>query len=523
MENKYYGYYAYLGEEGKRCFTMVMLPYQGGKFPVVIKRTPYVSGAKNKKEEDLLAECMKENEKWMKNGYAVVLQHCRGKGKSEGDCIPFVNEREDGLKLHTYIRGCEFYDGELYLWGGSYCCEVHYLTAPYPEDIKGAVLRVKDTERYNFAYRNGCFKKGLMGDWYVTELYNRLPHTEKNYTKKSFDILPLSAFSKTVFGHAAPEWDEMLKHPDKDDAYWLTPDAGGLMKDAIKDVHFPILLETALHDIFEGGVFDTWNGMTEATKARSAFLVSAYGHPDERTDSVLEFPQGRRNEYFGADYDVAWFEYLRGKRECPVELGKITYYTLFMNQWRCDEFYTATKTKTLKMGDETVSYTYNPYDAPEFPGGLSTNFGGVTFMDKPNRRFDVVTRYTEPFEEDTLVKGKMTARLTVSSDCADTCFVMRLSIEKPEGDFGLRDDITTLCHQLGEYQENTKVTLDFTFDEHAFLIQKGERLRIDIASADNNNYIRHTNQKGLFSEQTTAQPARNMVYLGESCLILPHE
>ena len=64
---------------------------------------------------------------------------------------------------------------------------------------------------------------------------------------------------------------------------------------------------------------------------------------------------------------------------------------------------------------------------------------------------------------------------------------------------------------------------DFDFDEHAFLIKKGERLRVDIASADNEHYVRHTNQKGLYSEQTTAKIARNTVCLDKSTLTLPIE
>ena len=95
--------------------------------------------------------------------------------------------------------------------------------------------------------------------------------------------------------------------------------------------------------------------------------------------------------------------------------------------------------------------------------------------------------------------------------------------KKPEGDFGLRDDITSLCHQLGDYTPNTYEYLDFTFDEHAFLIKKGERLRIDIASADAENYVRHTNNKGLYSEQTSLKIANNNVDLGNSTLTLPIE
>ena len=68
----------------------------------------------------------------------------------------------------------------------------------------------------------------------------------------------------------------------------------------------------------------------------------------------------------------------------------------------------------------------------------------------------------------------MSARLNVKSDCEDTCFYVRVSIEKEQGDYGLRDDITSLCYQLGDYKPNTVAEVDFDFDEHAFLIKKGE-------------------------------------------------
>ena len=102
-------------------------------------------------------------------------------------------------------------------------------------------------------------------------------------------------------------------------------------------------------------------------------------------------------------------------------------------------------------------------------------------------------------------------------------FYIRISIEKEQGDFGLRDDITSLCYQLGDYKPSSVTELDFNFDEHAFTIKKGERLRVDIASADNDQYVRHTNQKGLFSEQTTAKIAHNTVLLQDSYLTLPIE
>ena len=76
---------------------------------------------------------------------------------------------------------------------------------------------------------------------------------------------------------------------------------------------------------------------------------------------------------------------------------------------------------------------------------------------------------------------------------------------------------------VGDYIPGAVTELSFTFDEHAFLIPRGQRLRIDIASADHAHYVRHTNQKGLFSNQTTAKIARNTVYLQDSVLCLPTE
>ena len=166
---------------------------------------------------------------------------------------------------------------------------------------------------------------------------------------------------------------------------------------------------------------------------------------------------------------------------------------------------------------------YNPYDPPEFNGGLSRAGGGGCFQEKPNSRYDIITVYSDTFEKDVFVKGKMSAKLSVQSDCEDTCFYIRVSIVKDQGDFGLRDDITSLCFQLKEYHPGDVVSLDFEFDEHAFLIRKGEKLRVDISSADNAHYVRHTNNKGLYSEQRFARIANNTVYLQDSWLMIPTE
>ena len=63
--------------------------------------------------------------------------------------------------------------------------------------------------------------------------------------------------------------------------------------------------------------------------------------------------------------------------------------------------------------------------------------------------------------------------------------------------------------------------MDFSFDEHAFVVHAGEKLRIDISSSAFPHYVPHTNQKGLFSEQAVAVAAQNTVHLAQSWIELP--
>ena len=516
--------YAYVDAGDAKLFTAVMLPSAKGQYPTMVYRTPYVDVFEDTPEKEICDLYKTKYEAWLARGYAVVLQHCRGRGKSTGDCIPYINEQRDSRTLYAWIRTQDFYNGELFLNGASYCASVHYCASPYDGDIKGAVFGVQDPERYNICYRNGFMKKGLHGEWYVKQ-YKAKTMKEKNYTENSFEMLPLSDFTKTVFGEASMDFDTMLKSPNPSDAFWLTHGGGTDARDAVKNPPFPILFTTAFFDLYAGGVFDLWKSMDSAAKAKCALVVSPNDHGDNEADpeTGCVFPNGRRKDAFGEEYEIDWFDSIRKGTTPPFALGQVTYYTLFENKWHTDLFEGKESVQSISLGTEIAEYDYDPNDPPRFKAGLSRAFGGTVFQDAPHTKNDIVSVYTEPFEQDSCIKGQMRAELSVSSDCEDTCFYVRVSIEKAQGDLGLRDDITSLCFACGDYKVNEKVQLCFTFDEISCLVRKGERLRVDIASADAEHYVRHTNQKGLYSAQTSTKLAHNCVFLKESRLLLPIE
>ena len=520
MLNNIKSYYQYLHFNNADLFTIILLPNSSGKFPTVIFRCPYVDDFENKSEQEAINYIIDFAKEYLINGYAVVYQHCRGCGKSSGDCIPYINEKEDGLFLQDWIRKQPFYNKELYLIGGSYLSSVHLLTYPFAKDIKGAVLEIQDSSRYNCNYRNGFFKIGLHGNWYVS-MYKRKTFKNKNFNENSYKMLPLINFSKEVFNEEFIEFDNILLHPNKDDSYWKSIEGGSETINALKHANIPILLTTSWYDIYTGGIFDMWNYLDDNTKNKSSLIVHAYDHDGSNINQDIIFEKGAALEQFN-NYRVAWLNHIRNNEKLPFEIGKVNYYRLFDNKWTSEDFKNGQNSKTFILGNDIKSYVYNPKNPCVFKGGLSTNFGGGRYQNLETKE-GIITIYTEKFTNDTFVKGKMKAKLNVSSDCEDTCFYIRLSICKNEGDFGLRDDINQISNFVKDYKVNDFIDIDFNFDEHAFLVKKGERIRIDISSSAYPFYVPHTNIKGLYSLIDNYKIATNKIDLSKSTLTIYYE
>jgi len=105
--------------DGVRLYTEIYLSDEAPAGPVVFLRNPYCP-ADSSTDDGTGAF----SSAFVKRGYAVVCQHCRGTGRSEGDFIPFIHERRDGLETLAWIRKQPFYGGEIYPCGGRYMSAV---------------------------------------------------------------------------------------------------------------------------------------------------------------------------------------------------------------------------------------------------------------------------------------------------------------------------------------------------------------------------------------------------------------
>jgi len=507
--SEFYYYHEYIPVDGAELYTAVALPEKGGKFPTVIFRSPYLDFFKDMPDGAVAERLIHDQARWLREGYAVVLQHCRGRGKSTGDCIPYIYERADGLALHEWVRGQEHYNGELILCGDSYTAAVHFLVAPFAPDIKGAILMVMDTERYNANYRNGQYKIALNGNWYIGQ-YKAKSILNKNWKDENFLTLPFTNLCQIVFGEEVDVLQDIFRNPSYDSPYWQTTDGGSETRGVMNDVKIPVLLITGLYDIFTGGICDMWRAMPKAAKDICSLVIHPYDHGHTVENQIVDCPDGSMWERW-PDIDIRWADFARGEGDCPVERGKVSYYSLFGKGWCTDDFERPENSLTLPIGEGEHTYTYDPADPTPFKGGLSANFGGVTWQDAPGLRQDILTFYTPKFERDTTVLGNMEARLRVKSDAEDTAFYVRLSLEMDEGDYGLRDDITAISNFVPDYVPGDTVELSFRFDDHAFTVKAGQRIRVDVASAAFPLYVPHTNVRGLYSQVTERRVAHNTV------------
>ncbi|MBQ7650577.1 MAG: CocE/NonD family hydrolase [Victivallales bacterium] len=509
-------------------YTVVVLPGEGkGRYPTIVCRTPYASLTGNLEHFRTQHECF---------GYAYVYQHCRGTGMSQGVCVPYVNERNDGLDLLEWIRQQPFYNGEIFLEGSSYLSSVHYsYINTDPKDVKGAFLPVQDCKRYNIVYRHGFLNTGLHTSCAV-RMYKKNMEIQRDICEETWRTLPLAGVTKAIFNELDEQLEEEMLHPSPEDKYWQTPAGGSDYLDVCNRCSFPILLATSWYDLYTEGVFDMWEQLTPERRKNCAMVVTPFDHnynPFPRTEAsdVPDFENGRLREVC-PNLMFKWFDQCRGVAALDfVKKGNITYYRAFDRKWITSQFLeNAPRIRELFLTSDrrllptppaecgSITYTYNPFAPASFAGGVCNNFGGLQVQSAPNSRYDIISFMSEPIEQEIVCEGRIQVKLCCRSTAPDTCFYVRLSFVRDGIALSLRDDIDSLC-RLSDYTPGEEKRLEFTFAPHAFKLLPGDQLRLDVSSSCVPFFQVHTNRKGLQALQIGADVCRNTIVIGASKII----
>lgn len=522
------------GKDGVGIYTYAALPKAGEKRPVVVSRCPYI------RNPDRSDNTNRVDVAKLSNGvgqYITVCQHCRGRGVSEGDFRPYVDEREDGLALLEWIRQQDFCDGRILLTGGSYCATVHWAyLADRPEGVVGAALTIQTPDWYCPAFRNGMFKTGLHGGWYQGNAHAKDLTLKRDKSVKLTDF-PLIDWSRRYYGKADPVCDSFLQHPRRDDPYWSKTSterfAGATARRALDDSTIPVMMKTGFYDIYTEDVFDQWRGMSPKRRANCTLIVDAYGHggkPESwMAGTKADFPGGEREHFGKAEGEFrAWcLDTSKAPNFTGFKLGHTTYYALWENKWYTEpELANGPRRFEVRLSAATnaaeVGWTYDPRrGCPYFPGSGGICFGGMQLQRVPNFDPSVRTFILPPLKERLDVRGRMSAEFSVKSDCEDTCFYVRVSVDKGDGKwYLLRDDIKPLTYDDGAYTPGSVRKLRFGFADHAYRLEPGDVLRVDVSSGAS-CFQPHPNVPGNPSLARETRVAHNAILPAECVIAFP--
>ena len=497
--------------DGIRLYTRMVLPEENGKFPVVFIRTPY----EEKRNGRPYPVENYQNDLFIQNGYAVVLQHTRGRGDSEGSCRPY-EERQDGLDTLAIIRTLPFYNGEIYITGGSYLSTVHlcYLDTN-PQDIKAAALSIQTDRMYFRNYRNGCCYDFCNLSWWLGMLQNRYPE-QRPYQEAL--VRPYEKIMERAVGEDVPEYTGMLLHDTYDD-FWKNHENTY----AADTLNIPTLFMEGWYDFYIDGMFSMWERLPEKTREKSVFVVGPWGHATAVSPSA-EYPLANGN--IPADSVVRFFNSIRDNTPCSgFEAGKVNYYSVGGDFWTTGK----PETKRLKLyfnHDNTLaeeislkgeqSYIFNPDKPLHY-----FRFHNIYKTEKTNAADGVLSFVSAPFREDTDFYGKIQWNMKVKSDCDDTAFFMRVYFMEDGISYNLTETITTLSHVHENYTAGEECFIRIQTPPIGFRVKKGNCIRVDISS-HSDLYVPHSNTKGHWAKVTESKTAVNTVICDEdACIELP--
>jgi putative CocE/NonD family hydrolase len=457
--------------DGTTLMSNVYRPSGSGEYPVLLTRLPY--------GKDLpLGTAVLDPVKAVEAGYIVVVQDVRGRYRSEGEFVPFVNEYEDGYDTVEWAAGLPGSDGSVGMYGLSYFGKTQWQAAvTKPPSLKSMVPGVTWGNHLNgVQMRGGVQELGLMHYWAQTALtldllFRRYAHDRERIGEKlpelvgtidtllaggGYDVLPLTELPNPD-GLVHFMQDGLERGVDDEGWDYLHIDG------KYENVEVPTLHVGGWYDCFIGETLRQYEAMKEISgesgMRRPRLMVGPWTHGDfGSTQGDLDFGIGSSGLFLNyrgdlTDAHLRWFDAtLKGDEGALDGTSPVQVFVMGENRWRGyeewpvpgsheEEWYLRTggalRREPGGVGDEDAGYDYDPEDPVPTVGGsilmADIHRPGPRDQREIEGRSDVLL-YTSPaLENPYTVLGSVYVTLFSASSSPDTDFVARLVDVYPDG------------------------------------------------------------------------------------------
>ncbi|THD63916.1 CocE/NonD family hydrolase [Phenylobacterium sp.] len=505
--------------DGVKLAADVYLPEGKGPWPVIVSRTPYL-------KQNMYRAA--GGERFVKAGYAYVVQDVRGKGHSQGFYAAFANDIEDGYDTVEGLATEPWSNGKIGITGTSAMGIASNLAAiARPPHLKAAFVIVAPNETFSTSFLGGVPKDKDTVGWMKMQGVSD------------------EAITRSLAGATRSVFTERLG-------------PGPLISYAA----IPIWNVGGWYDIFNTGTVKNFeflqNHGAPGARGNQRLTMGPFGHGALSGDLAYAGEDDLFPVMGGAKgKEVRWFDYwLKGIQngvmdEPPVELfvmvaaRKGAYSP--KNHWvkagnwplpyRETRYYLETdhglsKTAPDAEGAKT-SYRFDPANPVPTAGGANLQFErGPMDQRAIKPRQDYLRFQTPALDNDITIAGPVTVELYGATDGPDTDFEAKLVDVYPDGYEALVLDAPIRTrYRNGRRPEDVammtpgapeKLVIDLW--NTAITFEKGHRIAVHITSSNSPRFVVNHNNGDEPGAEKPPRVATNTVYFDKahpSAIVLP--
>ena len=499
--------------------------------PCVFTLTPYISQSYHDRGLYFAA-----------HGYPFLTVDVRGRGNSEGEFRPLIQEAHDGHDVVEWLAQQSYCNGRITMWGGSYAGYDQWVTAKeFPPHLATIVPVASPYAGIDFPMRGNIpFPYNIQWLTFTSghAAQDRIFGDDAFWRAKNREWFESGAPFKqldAIVGNPSVTFQEWIAHPSVD-AYW---DSYNPTAEQYAKLSLPILTITGSYDGDQPGAIEHYRQYMKNTdaagRARHYLIIGPWDHAGTRTPQAefggLKFGPASLVDLPKLHLD--WYAWTMQGGPKPAFLQKnVAYYVMDADKWRYTDtlegitaesrpYYldsVANATDVLAAGSlggaqgkgKPDQYVYDPRDVSIAALEASVDIASYTDQRTVHAlRGKQLVYHTAPFERDTEVSGFFKLTAWIAIDQPDTDFAVNVYEVRADGSsIALTSDV-----KRARYREDlrtpklvtTREPLHYEFGGFTFtsrMLRQGSRLRVTIGPVNSMYSQKNFNSGGDVSSET---------------------
>ena len=478
------------------------------------------------------------------HGYVFLTVDVRGRGNSEGEFTPLLQEAKDGHDIVEWLGTQSYCNGKVTMWGGSYAGYDQWATAKeFPSHLATIVPVASPKPGVDYPMRNNIFYPYDMqwltlvsGNAGQEKIFGDSGFWSSNFRRWYEARAPFAELDRYV-GNPSPIFHTWIEHPAQD-AYW---DSFSPTQEQYAKLDLPILTITGHYDGDQPGALGFYREYMQhgsvAGKDKHYLIIGPWDHPGTRTPQaeVAGLKFGEASLLDMNALHKSWYDWTMKAGTKPEFLkDKVAFYVVGEEAWRYaptldavtarsepwyldsaggranDVFASGSLGKDNARGGKPDRYVYDPLDTTpaqwetvDVPNGLTDQRGVINSAGK------ILVYHTPAFAADTDLAGFFKLSAWISLDQPDTDFVTAVYEIKQDGSsVALSDDMLRARYRKSfrDAQPVKPGAVErYDFDHFTFTarrIAKGSRLRLILAPVNSLWSQKNYNSGGVVANES---------------------